>query len=80
MVTNPRRVGGQLMGVWDLRGLHQEIQKWEKLAKTVGISDGDRDFYLRRAEEAKLAYKRERDDWEVRAIRFDEDKDGQRSE
>jgi hypothetical protein len=68
------------MGVWDLMGLHQAIKKWEKLAKTVGISDSDLRFYLRKVEEANLAYERETNTWEKRAKRYGEDKNGQRSE
>lgn len=68
------------MGVWDLMGLHQTIKKWEKLAKTMGLSDSDRDFYLRKAEEAKRAYEREAKAWEIRAKRYGEDANGQRSE
>lgn len=67
------------MGVWDLMGLHQTIKKWEKLAKTVGLSDSDRDFYLRKVEEAKRAYEREANAWETRAKRYGEDENGQRS-
>lgn len=61
-------------------GLHQAIKKWEKLAKTVGLSDSDRDFYLRKVEEAKRAYEREAKAWEIRAKRYGEDENGQRSE
>ena len=68
------------MGVWDLKGLHQAIRKWEKLAATVGLSDSDRDFYLRKVEEAKRAYERETNAWEKRAKRYGEDENGQRSE
>jgi hypothetical protein len=68
------------MGVWDLMGLHQAIKKWEKLAKTVGLSDSDLHFYLRKVEEAKSAYEREINAWEIRAQRYGEDKNGQRSE
>ena len=68
------------MGVWDLMGLHQAIKKWEKLAKLEGISDPDRNFYLQKVEEAKSAYECERNNWEIRAKRYVEDKNGQRSE
>ena len=68
------------MGVWDLMGLHQAIRKWEKLAETVGLSDSDRDFYFRKVEEAKRAYDRETNAWEIRAKRYGEDENGQRSE
>jgi hypothetical protein len=68
------------MGVWDLMGLHQAIRKWEKLAKTVGISDSDLRYYLRKVEEAKRAYERETNAWEIRAKRCGEDENGQRSE
>jgi len=68
------------VGVWDLMGLHQAIKKWEKLAKTAGLSDSDLDFYLRKVEEAKLAYERETNAWEIRAKRNGEDENGQRSE
>ena len=47
------------MGVWDLMGLHQAIKKCEELANTADVSDSDLDFYLRKIEEAKLAYERE---------------------
>ena len=67
------------MGVWDLMGLHQAIRKWEKLAETVGLSDSDRDLYLRKVEEAKIAYKRETNAWEIRAKQCGEDEHGQRS-
>lgn len=67
------------MGVWDLMGLHQAIEKWEKLAKTVGLSDSDRDSYLRKVEEAKIAYQRETNAWEIRAKQYGEDEHGQRS-
>ena len=68
------------MGVWDLKGLHQAIRKWEKLTATVGLSDSDRDFYLRKVEEAKRAYERETNAWEIRAKRYGEDEYGQHSE
>lgn len=55
------------MGVWDLMGLHQEIKKWEKLAKTVGLSDSDRNFYQRKVEEAESAYRCALHGWEIRA-------------
>jgi gluconate kinase len=68
------------MGVWDLMGLHQAIKKWEKLAKAEGLSDSDRNFYLQKVEEAKSAYERETNAWEIRAQRYGEDEYGQRSE
>ena len=68
------------MGVWDLMGLHQAIKKWEKVAKTVGLSDSDLDFYLRKVEEAKRAYECEICAWEIRATQYGEDENGQRSE
>jgi hypothetical protein len=46
----------------------------------VGLSDSDRDFYLRKVEEAKRAYDRETNAWEIRAKRYGEDENGQRSE
>ena len=80
MVRHPQGIGSELMGVWDLMGLHQAIKKWEKLAKTVGISESGLRFYLRKVEEAKLAYERETNAWEKRAKGYGEDKNGQRSE
>ena len=68
------------MGVWDLMGLHQAIKKWEKPAKSEGLSDSDRNFYLKKVEEAKSSYERERNNWEIRAKRYGEDNYGQRSE
>ena len=68
------------MGVWDLMGLHQAIKKWEKLAKSEGLSDSDRNFYLKKVEEAKSSYERELNNWEIRAKRYGEDNHGQRSE
>jgi len=68
------------MGVWDLMGLHQAIKKCEELANTADVSDSDLDFYLRKIEEAKLAYERETKAWEIRAKRYGEDENGQRSE
>ena len=68
------------MGVWDLMGLHQAIKKWEKLAKGEGLSDADRDFYLQKVGEAKSAYERELNNWEIRAKRYGEDNNGQRSQ
>ena len=68
------------MGVWDLMGLHQAIKKWEKLAKVEGLSDSDRNFYLQKVEEVKSASERERNNWEIRAKRYGEDNNGQRSE
>jgi hypothetical protein len=61
------------MEVWDLMGLHQAIKKWEELANTADLSDSDLDFYLRKIEEAKLAYERETKAWEIRAKRYGED-------
>jgi hypothetical protein len=46
----------------------------------VGLSDSDRDFYLRKVEEAKRAYEREINAWEIRAKRYGEDENGQLSE
>ena len=53
------------MGVWDLRGLHDRIKKFEKLAKTKGLSDSDREYYLSLAKKA-------REDYEFCAWEFEE--------
>ena len=54
------------MGVWDLKHLHDQIQKWKKLAQTEGISERDREIYLSYAAKAERAY-------ESYAARFGED-------
>ena len=52
------------MGVWDLRGLHDQIKKFEKLAKSKGISDSDREHFLRCAQKAREDYDRYAAQWE----------------
>ena len=59
------------MGVWDLKHLHQEITKWQKLSERKDISESDRAFYLARVEEAKLAYEREIRAFEDRSTKFE---------
>ena len=41
------------MGVWDLRGLSDQVKKWQKLADTLGISERDREIYLEYAANAQ---------------------------
>jgi hypothetical protein len=65
------------MGVWDLKHLHDEIKKWERLAIHPDISETDRRIYLNRAEEARKAYARETFEFEERATKFEEKSDGQ---
>ena len=52
------------MGVWDLRGLYDQIKKFEKLAKSKGISDSDREHFLRCSQKAREDYDRYAAQWE----------------
>ena len=70
-------MGRCLMGVWDLKHLHDEIKKWEKLANHPDISENDRRIYLNRVEEARKAYALETFEFEERATKFEEKSDGQ---
>ena len=44
------------MGVWDFRYLWEQVQKWKRLAETEGISERDREIYLRYLASAEAAY------------------------
>jgi hypothetical protein len=68
-------MGQVLMGVWDLKGLHQEIQKWEILSLLSEISDGDRAVYLSRVETARKVYAEELARFEARSTIFEESDD-----
>lgn len=61
------------MGVWDLKHLHQEITKWQKLSERIDISESDRAFYRGRLEVAKVAYAREISAFEDRSTKFEGD-------
>ena len=61
------------MGVWDLKGLHQEIKKWELLAQRQDISELDRSIYLKKAEAARRGYAAELSDFEARSTKFEEE-------
>jgi hypothetical protein len=65
------------MGVWDLKGLHQEIKKWELLAQRQDISELDRSIYLKKAQAARQGYAYELADFEERSTKFEEASDGE---
>ena len=52
------------MGVWGLRGLSDQVKKWQKLADTLGISERDREIYLGYATNAKRDLDRAVSDFE----------------
>lgn len=52
------------MGVWDFKLLSDNIKKWQRLADTPGISERDREIYLRYVQEAQDAYERYAKRWE----------------
>lgn len=52
------------MGVWGLRGLSDQVKKWQKLADTLGISERDREIYLEYAANAQRDLDRAVSDFE----------------
>ena len=52
------------MGVWGLRGLSDQVKKWQKLADTLGISERDREIYLEYAANAERNLDRAVSDFE----------------
>ena len=55
------------MGVWDLMGFKQEIDKWLNLALDESLSEGDRAVYLAKAEQIVESRERYAKEWEVNA-------------